>query len=278
MGPQRMLLLLQILPSLAAEVEPQMAQASGEIEKKLVPFGPKLSAPSFYPPKVKTRNGCCPRRMEWTDAVTASILVASPMPPGSRSLLLLRPPAAFLARPRKIVVRNNASLLINRRFLVGYSQSPDEVWSDSTRLSQPVQRSHHAILTTLGGFNLLQGVLQVSDERIHSLDRQGLHSNIKRMKRGCGGKCLTVRATWTAAGFRRANRCHPFLPIISRTFRMLIPENPPSTSNATTDTGGLPSMSVFSILMSWMIFRVEAMMFFGRPVVTATAAADFKRR
>lgn len=122
------------------------------------------------------------------------------------------------------------------------SQFPNKVRSNSTRLSQPIQRDHRSVFARYGGFNFVHRVFQISDERINDRDGQGLQRNIEKGWRKVGSRrCLTVTAICTAAGFCRAFKCHPFLPIVSQIFRTLIPK-PSFVPKATTDTGGLPRM------------------------------------
>lgn len=55
-APQRTLLLLLTLPPMAAKVEPQMAQARRDIEKKLVPSGPQVARYLSLPSEGQTKD------------------------------------------------------------------------------------------------------------------------------------------------------------------------------------------------------------------------------
>ena len=54
--PQRTLLLLLTLPPMAAKVEPQLAQARRDIEKKLLPSGPQVVRYLSLPPEGQTKD------------------------------------------------------------------------------------------------------------------------------------------------------------------------------------------------------------------------------
>ena len=54
--PQRTLLLLLTLPPMAAKVEPQMAQARRDIEKKLIPSGSQVVRHLSLPSEGQTKD------------------------------------------------------------------------------------------------------------------------------------------------------------------------------------------------------------------------------
>jgi sphinganine-1-phosphate aldolase len=54
--PQRTLLLILTLPPMAAKVEPQMAQARRDIDKKLIPSGPQVVRYLSLPSEGQTKD------------------------------------------------------------------------------------------------------------------------------------------------------------------------------------------------------------------------------